>query len=90
LSSATTVTVDDHSATDAALGFYYQSLYGLLVIVKAVEDDATVCLERLDDVETPRSAEALPEQEAGGGEHRLRGSLEDTAGMDRRAAKSEH
>jgi hypothetical protein len=51
VSSATTVTARDHSAIDAALGFYYQSLYGLLAIVIAVEDDATVCLERLDDVE---------------------------------------
>ena len=51
LSSATTVESGSHSAIDAALGFYYQSLYGLLTIVKATEDDATVCLERLDDVE---------------------------------------
>lgn len=51
VSSATTVARDGHSAIDAALGFYYQSLYGLLAIVKATEDDATVCLERLDDVE---------------------------------------
>lgn len=51
MSSATTVGSSGHSAIDAALGFYYQSLYGLLAIVKATEDDATVCLERLDDVE---------------------------------------
>lgn len=51
MSSATTVARDGHSAIDAALGFYYQSLYGLLAIVKATEDDAAVCLERLDDVE---------------------------------------
>lgn len=51
MSSATTVTPGDHSAIDAALGFYYQSLYGLLAIIQAGEDDATVCLERLDDVE---------------------------------------
>jgi hypothetical protein len=59
VSSATTVTVDDHSAIDAALGFYYQSLYGLLAIVKAVEDDATVCLERLDDVEIALNGRSL-------------------------------
>jgi len=47
----TTVGNGGHSAIDAALGFYYQSLYGLLSIVKATEDDAMVCLERLDDVE---------------------------------------
>ena len=51
LSSVATVESGGHSAIDAALGFYYQSLYGLLAIVKATEDDATVCLERLDDVE---------------------------------------
>jgi hypothetical protein len=51
LSSATRVGSGGHSAIDAALGFYYQSLYGLLAIVEASEDDATVCLERLDDVE---------------------------------------
>lgn len=51
MSTATTVGGGGHSAIDAALGFYYQSLYGLLAIVKAAEDDATVCLERLDDVE---------------------------------------
>lgn len=59
MSSAATVTIDDHSAIDAALGFYYQSLYGLLVIVKAVEDDATVCLERLDDVEIVTNGQSL-------------------------------
>ncbi|WP_048439161.1 ABC-three component system protein [Caenimonas sp. SL110] len=48
---ATTAENRGHSAVDAALGFYYQSLYGLLAIVNATEDDATVCLERLDDVE---------------------------------------
>lgn len=51
MNSATTVESGGHSAVDAALGFYYQSLYGLLAIVNATEDDATVCLERLDDVE---------------------------------------
>lgn len=51
MNSATTVESGGHSAVDAALGFYYQSLYGLLAVVNATEDDATVCLERLDDVE---------------------------------------
>ena len=57
--SATAVTAEDHSAIDAALGFYYQSLYGLLVTLKAVEDDATVCLERLDDVEIAINGQSL-------------------------------
>lgn len=59
VSSATTATRDDHSAIDAALGFYYQSLYGLLLIVKAIEDDAAVCLERLDDVEIALNGRSL-------------------------------
>lgn len=59
MSSTTTVATEDHSAIDAALGFYYQSLYGLLAIVKAVEDDATVCLERLDDVEIALNGRSL-------------------------------
>lgn len=48
-----------HSAVDAALGFYYQSLYGLLCIVKATDDDAAVCLERLDDVEILANGQPL-------------------------------
>lgn len=59
VSSATTGTINDHSAIDAALGFYYQSLYGLLLILKAAEDDAAVCLERLDDVEIAQNGRSL-------------------------------
>ncbi|WP_428508792.1 ABC-three component system protein [Roseateles sp.] len=59
MSSATTVGSGSHSAVDAALGFYYQSLYGLLAIVKATEDDAAVCLERLDDVEIVLNGRSL-------------------------------
>ncbi|MDA8454265.1 hypothetical protein M4R22_05780 [Acidovorax sp. GBBC 3334] len=59
MSSFTAITGDDHSAIDAALGFYYQSLYGLLAVVKAVEDDAAVCLERLDDVEIALNGQSL-------------------------------
>jgi len=51
LGSSKKVGHGSHSAVDAALGFYYQSLYGLLCIVRASDDDAAVCLERLDDVE---------------------------------------
>jgi hypothetical protein len=59
LRSATAVTTDDHSAIDSALGFYYQSLYGLLVILQTVNDDAAVCLERLDDVEIAINGQSL-------------------------------
>jgi hypothetical protein len=44
------------------LGFYYQSLYGLLSIVKASNDDAAVCLERLDDVEILTNGQSLLSQ----------------------------
>jgi len=60
--STTAVTAEDHSAINAALGFYYQSLYGLLAILKAVDDDATVCLERLDDVEIATNGQSLQVQ----------------------------
>lgn len=40
-----------HSAEAAALGFYYQSLYALLAVQRLPHDDASVVLERLDDVE---------------------------------------
>lgn len=40
-----------HSAEAAALGFYYQSLFGLLAVQRLPHDDAAVVLERLDDVE---------------------------------------
>ena len=48
-----------HSAVDAALGFYYQSLYALLCIVRASDDDAAVCLERLDDIEIIANGQPL-------------------------------
>lgn len=48
-----------HSAASAALGFYYQSLYALLSVLKAPHDDAAVCLERLDDVEVISNGQPL-------------------------------
>lgn len=62
LSSAALVEDGDHSAVNAALGFYYQSLYGLLSIVRASHDDAAVCLERLDDVEILTNGQSLLSQ----------------------------
>ena len=59
LSSAADVDDGSHSAAAAAMGFYYQSLYGLLCIVKATDDDAAVCLERLDDVEVEINGQTL-------------------------------
>jgi hypothetical protein len=62
LSSAAKINDGDHSAVDAALGFYYQSLYGLLSILRASHDDAAVCLERLDDVEIFTNGQSLLSQ----------------------------
>jgi hypothetical protein len=62
LSSAAEIDEVSHSAAAAALGFYYQSLYGLLCILKATDDDAAVCLERLDDVEVEVNGQMLLNQ----------------------------
>lgn len=62
MSSEADVNNGDHSAVNAALGFYYQSLYGLLSIVRASHDDAAVCLERLDDVEILTNGQSLLSQ----------------------------
>lgn len=62
MSSAADVEDGSHSAAAAAMGFYYQSLYGLLCIVKATDDDAAVCLERLDDVEVKVNGQTLLNQ----------------------------
>jgi hypothetical protein len=62
LSSAAQINDGGHSAVDAALGFYYQSLYGLLSILRASHDDAAVCLERLDDVEILTNGQSLLSQ----------------------------
>jgi hypothetical protein len=62
LSSGAHVDDGGHSAVNAALGFYYQSLYGLLSIVRASHDDAAVCLERLDDVEILTNGQSLLSQ----------------------------
>jgi hypothetical protein len=40
-----------HSAEAAALGFYYQSFFGLLTLLQQSSDNAGVAIERLDDVE---------------------------------------
>jgi len=41
----------NHTAEDAALGFYYQTFYALLTLLKQTSDDAAICVEGLDDVE---------------------------------------
>lgn len=48
-----------HAAEAAALGFYYQTLFALLTLVKAANDDATVAVERLDDVELVADGKTL-------------------------------
>ncbi|TAL98749.1 MAG: hypothetical protein EPN73_02220 [Paraburkholderia sp.] len=55
--SATKAT--NHSAGDAALGFYYQAFYALRTLLDHPHDDATVCVETLDDVEIRSSGQTL-------------------------------
>lgn len=62
MSSPPNVVNGAHSAVHAALGFYFQSLYALLSILKASNDDAAVCLERLDDVEILTNGQSLLSQ----------------------------
>jgi len=52
----------DHSADDAALGFYFQAFYALYALLQQPHDDATVCLERLDDVEIHVNGQPLLSQ----------------------------
>ncbi|MFN3725971.1 MAG: ABC-three component system protein [Allosphingosinicella sp.] len=39
-----------HSAEGSALGFWYQSLYALLILLEQSSDDAAVGIEQLDDI----------------------------------------
>lgn len=48
-----------HEATAAALGFYYQSQFALLTLLSQMSDDATVAVERLDDVELRANTQTL-------------------------------
>ncbi|UZK68788.1 hypothetical protein OKW76_12160 [Sphingomonas sp. S1-29] len=40
-----------HSAEASALGFWYQSLYALLILAATPTDDAAIAIEQLDDIE---------------------------------------
>lgn len=51
-----------HSAEAAALGFYYQSLYALLALLESRKDDASIAVERLDDIQLVASGESLLSQ----------------------------
>lgn len=48
-----------HSAEAAALGFYYQSFFALLTLLKQNTDNAAVTIERLDDVELQSDGQKL-------------------------------
>lgn len=48
-----------HDASAAALGFYYQSQYALLMLVRLKTDDPAVAIERLDDVEIKANGQSL-------------------------------
>lgn len=49
----------DHSAAGAALGFWYQSLYALLLLAGQSTDDAAVGIEQLDDIELTADGRTL-------------------------------
>lgn len=48
-----------HSAEAAALGFYYQTFYALLLLLKKTSDNATIGVETLDDVELETNGQRL-------------------------------
>jgi len=48
-----------HSAEAAALGFYYQALYALLVLFERNTDDSAVSVEQLDDVQLSANGQDL-------------------------------
>lgn len=48
-----------HSAEGSALGFWYQSLYALLILVAQETDDAAIGIEQLDDIELKADGHAL-------------------------------
>lgn len=48
-----------HSAEGSALGFWYQSLYALLILVRTSTDDAAIGIEQLDDIELKADGQTL-------------------------------
>lgn len=50
---------NSHSAQATVLGFYYQTLYALLLLLEQRTDDAAVSVERLDDVELNTNGQTL-------------------------------
>jgi hypothetical protein len=48
-----------HSAEGSALGFWYQSLYALLILAELNTDDAAIGIEQLDDIEVKVDGHSL-------------------------------
>lgn len=48
-----------HEAAAAALGFYYQAQFALLTLLNQDSDDASVAVERLDDIEIAADGQTL-------------------------------
>ncbi|WP_348764934.1 ABC-three component system protein [uncultured Salinisphaera sp.] len=48
-----------HSAEGPALGFWYQSLYALLILLEQSSDDAAVGIELLDDIQLSANGQGL-------------------------------
>ena len=51
-----------HDATASALGFRYQERYALLQLLETKDDEATVAVEALDDVQLKANGIDLLEQ----------------------------
>ena len=65
-----------HSAEASALGFWYQSLYALLILAEMTTDDAAIAVERLDDIELA-AGQYIDLVSGGYFKVRLFGSMED-------------
>lgn len=52
-------TATPHSAEASALGFYFQSIFGLSALVGLADDAGAVAIERGDDVELKANNETL-------------------------------
>lgn len=48
-----------HSAEASALGFWYQSIYALLILAATPTDDAAIAIEQLDDIELQADGQKL-------------------------------
>ncbi|WP_146205474.1 MULTISPECIES: ABC-three component system protein [unclassified Azospirillum] len=58
----TSAATNQHSATGSALGYYYQAIYALILLLESERDDVSVSIETLDDVYLESGAEKVLHQ----------------------------